>query len=74
MEVLNTTPEWEEQEESSGMKMESGGGGFSIKIGICPEPEAELCTILHGLKETWQQGLRKIMLETDSLLVRDSLD
>ncbi|XP_038687586.1 uncharacterized protein LOC119986972 [Tripterygium wilfordii] len=43
--------------------------GFSINIGICSAVEAELWAVFEGLSLAWQNGFRKVFLETDSLVV-----
>lgn len=43
-------------------------GGFSIRIGTCIQIETEQWAALLGMKEAWEMGFRRIILETDSLL------
>lgn len=39
--------------------------GFSANIGTCFVVEAELCAVLYGLQIAWQDGDRKVHLESD---------
>ena len=60
------------------IKLAGGGGllrdhtgkwitGFSINLGHCIALVAELWAILRGLRIAWEAGVRKLVLETDSL-------
>ena len=42
--------------------------GFSFKLGTCSVLVAELWAILHGLRLAWEKGVRKLTVETDSLV------
>ncbi|KAG7576302.1 Ribonuclease H domain [Arabidopsis thaliana x Arabidopsis arenosa] len=44
-------------------------GGFSLHIGICSAPMAELWGIYYGLVIAWERGYRRVELEVDSELV-----
>ena len=65
---------------SEGLKKARGGGlvrdykgqwqgGFSIQNFHSTLEEAELWALLHGLKMAWDMGIRKFIVEIDSLKV-----
>nr|AID60103.1 hypothetical protein [Brassica napus] len=41
-------------------------GGFSLNIGICSAPLAELWGVYYGLCIAWDKGIRKLEVEVDS--------
>jgi ribonuclease HI len=43
--------------------------GFAINAGICTSVRAELWTVITGLELAWSLGFRKIILESNSLVV-----
>ncbi|KAH1089485.1 hypothetical protein J1N35_016742 [Gossypium stocksii] len=43
--------------------------GIAKSIGTCSIVEAERWRVLEGLQQAWDIGARKVLLETDSLMV-----
>ena len=42
--------------------------GFAVKLGRCSVIEAEIWSIIHGLRLAWEKGLRQLVLEMNSLM------
>ena len=74
--TLNTDGCWQEKENCAG----SGGllrdhrgiwlRGFSVKLGHCTIEEAELwAPLICGLSQAWEEGIRFLISEVDSLNV-----
>lgn len=49
-------------------------GGFVHNVGLCSVPMAELWGIVSGLQFAWDQGFRRVCLETNSNLAIQLLD
>ena len=47
--------------------------GFSIRLDICSAVEAELWALIHGLRLSWDRGIKLLIVETDSLLLHSWL-
>ncbi|KAF3785382.1 putative ribonuclease H protein [Nymphaea thermarum] len=43
--------------------------GFTCRAGYGHIPKAEIVVIFNGLKLAWERGFRKVIVESDSLLV-----
>lgn len=44
-------------------------GGFSVSIGICSAPQAELWGVYYGLYIAWEKWVTRVELEVDSEIV-----
>ena len=43
--------------------------GFSVLLGTCITIEAEIWALVHGLRMAWEKGIRRLVVEMDSMLV-----
>ena len=43
--------------------------GFSVLLGTCITIEEEIWALVHGLRMAWGKGIRRLVVETDSMLV-----
>ena len=41
-------------------------GGFFVNLGWCTTGEAEFWAAIHGLRFAWEQGIRLLVMETNS--------
>ena len=49
-------------------------GGFSIMLGLCAVPEAELWAMVHGVRLTREMGVRRLVVEVDALPINKWLN
>ena len=43
--------------------------GYAINLGCCTMEEAEAWALLHGLKMAWENDVKYLTVEIDSLMV-----
>ena len=47
--------------------------GFIANFGICSSVKAELLALLQGLRMAWSRGVKKLLIEIDSMIVLNKI-